>query len=451
MENNNNFTNMKVSDLKKYCKQQNIPGYSKLNKTQLLEIIESSVPLEEVKVVGEKTLKLKKKKINPNELKFIDLFCGIGGFHIALKKLGAECVLACDIDTKCRETYLENFGMEPEKDVKKIDEKAMVDFDIICGGFPCQPFSNGGKKKSFEDDRGLLFDEIIRIAKHKKPRFMFLENVKHILKVSDGKVLKYIKQKIKDTGYQLQIFKMSPHNYGIPQQRERIYFVCVRNDIYNDSDIVLSGENRNLTIDDIIKDDNHEYKIKGDIKEVLDAWNEIIQQFEVGQKMSPTILMHDYFKNYTDEEFLELADWRKEYMNKNKPLFEKYIHIIEPWYQKHKDVLSKREIYGKLEWQVGHIKENDSIYNYSIQLRQSGIRVKKTNYFPTLVAISQIPIYGKTQSYITPRECARLQSFPEDFILDEQDKVVYKQMGNSVNVDNVYTVINSTLKHYQLV
>ena len=100
---------------------------------------------------------------------------------------------------------------------------------------------------------------------------------------------------------------------------------------------------------------------------------------------------------------------------------------------------------------MGHIKENDSIYNYSMQFRQSGIRVKKTNYFPTLVAISQIPIYGKTQSYITPRECARLQSFPEDFILDDQDRVVYKQMGNSVNVDNVYTVINSNLKHYQLV
>ena len=132
--------------------------------------------------------------------------------------------------------------MEPVKDVKKINEKEMDDFDIICGGFPCQPFSNGGKKKSFEDDRGLLFDEIIRIAKHKKPRFMFLENVKHILKVSNGEVLKYIKQKIKDTGYQLQIFNMSPHNYGIPQQRERIYFVCVRNDIYNNSDCFIRRE-----------------------------------------------------------------------------------------------------------------------------------------------------------------------------------------------------------------
>ena len=129
-------------------------------------------------------------------------------------------------------------------------------------------------------------------------------------------------------------------------------------------------------------------------------------------------------------------------MTKNKPLLDKYKHIIEPWYTKYKDILSKREIYGKLEWQVGKIKENDSIYNYFIQLRQSGIRVKKINYFPTLVAISQIPIYGKHKSYITPRQCARLQSFPETFILDKNDKVVYKQMGNSVNVHNVYMVIH---------
>ena len=451
MEINTEINNMNVKELKQYCRDNNIDGYSKLNKSELLDLIKSKDNDDEVKILEKKIIKIKNKKRNSNQLKFVDLFCGIGGFHIALKKLGCECVLACDIDKKCRETYIENFDIEPVEDVKKINEKEMIDFDILCAGFPCQPFSNGGNKKSFKDDRGLLFDEIIRIAKYKKPRFMFLENVKHILKVSNGEVLEYIKQKIKDIGYTLQMFKMSPHDYGIPQQRERIYFVCIRNDIYNNNDINLFGENKNLTIDDIIKNNNDEYKIKGDIKEVLDAWNELIQQFEIGQKMSPTILMHDYFKNYSDEEFEGLADWRRDYITKNKPLFAKYIHIIEPWYEKYKKILNKREIYGKLEWQVGHLKENDSIYNYSIQFRQSGIRVKKTNYFPTLVAISQIPIYGKTQSYITPRECARLQSFPEDYILDESDRVVYKQMGNSVNVHNVYTVINSTLKHYQLV
>ena len=153
---------------------------------------------------------------------------------------------------------------------------------------------------------------------------------------------------------------------------------------------------------------------------------------------------------YTQAQKAELAKWKQDYMAKNIPLITKYINIIRPWYEKHKEVLSIREIYGKLEWQTGPLKKNDSIYKHFIQLRQSGIRVKKPHYFPTLVAISQIPIYGKKKRYITPRECARLQSFPESFQLDESDRVTYKQMGNSVNVYNVHTVIYSTLKHYNI-
>ena len=149
------------------------------------------------------------KKVDFSNLKFIDLFCGIGGFHQALKKLGAECVLACDIDKDCREVYKNNYGITPLSNVKDIDENTMKDFDILCAGFPCQSFSNGGKKKCFDDERGLLFDEIIRIAKVKKPKFMFLENVKHILKVSNGEVIDYIKNKIKKTGYTLQLDRKS--------------------------------------------------------------------------------------------------------------------------------------------------------------------------------------------------------------------------------------------------
>jgi DNA (cytosine-5)-methyltransferase 1 len=161
-------------------------------------------------------------------------------------------------------------------------------------------------------------------------------------------------------------------------------------------------------------------------------------------------MINDAYKNYSQEEFNNFPTWKKDYMTKNKPLLEKYSDQFKSWYLKHKDILSKREIYGKLEWQTGPIKENDSIFNHFIQIRQSGIRVKKSQYFPTLVAISQIPIYGKEKRYITPRECARLQSFPEDFILSPNDRQTYKQMGNSVNVDNVYTVINSTFQHYNL-
>ena len=388
------------------------------------------------------------------KMKFIDLFSGIGGFHQALTQLGCECVCACDIDKHARKTYENNYNIKPVNDVKDLDPTKMPDFDIICAGFPCQPFSNGGKKKTFDDERGLLFDEIIRIAKVKKPRLMFLENVKHILKVSDGEVIAYIKKKIKDVGYMLQIFQISPHQYGIPQQRERVFFVCVRNDIYNDVPIVLpeySGAPVDFTKFLEKKEDiDEKYFITGDILKVLEAWDEMIQVFEVGEKISPTILINDAYRIYTDEEFENLSFWRKDYMTKNKRIIQKYQKQFDTWYEKHKELLLKREIYGKLEWQVGKIKPNDSIFNYFIQPRQSGLRIKKAKYFPTLVAIVQTPIYGKERRHITPRECARLQSFPESFKLPENDRHSYKQFGNSVNVHNVNTVISSTFKHYSL-
>ena len=130
--------------------------------------------------------------------------------------------------------------------------------------------------------------------------------------------------------------------------------------------------------------------------------------------------------------------------------FDNSIKVVRIDFESHKEILQKREIYGKLEWQVGAIKPNDSIFNYFIQPRQSGIRVKKAQYFPTLVAIVQVPIYGKEKRYITPRECARLQSFPEDFKMDPVDKKAYKQFGNAVNVDNVKTVIKATMDHYNI-
>jgi len=434
-----NLEEMKVNELKQYCKENGIKCISGLKKINIIDKIKKH-NMKETVLVNSST----------SNIKFIDLFCGIGGFHLALKKLGGQCVLACDIDKKCRETYLKNFEIEPFSNIKDIDENTIPDFDILCGGFPCQPFSNGGKKKSFQDGRGLLFDEIMRIANYKKPKFMFLENVKHILKVSKGEVFNYIVEKIKKNGYVLQLFQVSPHKYGIPQQRERVFFVCVRNDIYNGRDIILNETMYKLSINDIIREHEDKYLIQNDIKNVLDAWNELIKKFDINDKISPTILIHDYFRKYSTDEYEKLPFWKKDYMIKNKPLLDKYKLIVTEWYNKHKDILSKREIYGKLEWQVGKIKENDDIYNYFIQIRQSGIRVKKPDYFPTLVAISQIPIYGKTKSYISPRQCARLQSFPESFILDKNDKVVYKQMGNSVNVSNVFMVIESTLNHYNL-
>ena len=174
----------------------------------------------------------------------------------------------------------------------------------------------------------------------------------------------------------------------------------------------------------------------------------MIQQFEIDEKISPTIMVNEFYNNYTDSEFAELAPWRQDYITKNKPLYKKYKHLWDHWYEENKEIIKKREIYAKLEWQVGKINNNNFLFNYFIQPRQSGIRVKKAEYFPTLVAINQTPIYGKERRYVTARESIRLQSFPEEFKLLEDDKKTYKQAGNSINLHNDNNVIESTLKEY---
>ncbi len=481
-----NFSSLSKSDLLNKCTELGVKCAKSKTKPEIISLLEShvaslSVPEKQeddgdeydsnsetdsipedtpnisdltidVNMESDSVINAKLENIRNQSYKFIDLFCGIGGFHQALHKLGGKCVLACDIDKDCRQVYKDNYGIEPVSNVKDIDENTMEDFDILCAGFPCQAFSNGGKKKCFDDERGLLFDEIVRIAKVKQPKFMFLENVKHILKVSNGEVIEYIKNKIHSIGYKLQLFQISPHNYGIPQQRERVYFICVRNDLYNEKDVELplyvGGMNFHKFLDKKEEIDE-KYFLKGDVLNVLEAWDKMVRKFEIGEKISPTIMINDAYRQYSDAEFDAFPSWKRDYITKNKPLLEKYKRDFDLWYSQNSELLQKREIYGKLEWQTGLIKDNDSIFNHFIQIRQSGIRVKKGHYFPTLVAISQIPIYGREKRYITPRECARLQSFPESFKLPKEDRKSYKQMGNSVNVDNVLTVIRSTLLHYE--
>jgi DNA (cytosine-5)-methyltransferase 1 len=282
---------------------------------------------------------------------------------------------------------------------------------------------------------------------------MFLENVKHILKIDDGNAFTHICRRINEVGYVIKpetmLFELSPHQFGIPQIRERVVFCCIREDIYDPlRDFMEVPKPTEINWDIMEKNVDIKYKINDEIIQLFNAWDEMIKIVEVGTSLSPTILCHEFNKTYTETEWNSFPDWKREYITKNRPLYEKYKTDWDVWYIKHRDILSKKEIYGKLEWQAGKKIENDSIWNYFIQMRQSGIRVKKANYFPTLVAIVQTPIYAKEQRYITPRECARLQSFPDTFILHCNDQVAYKQFGNSVNVDVIYFVISKVLDAY---
>lgn len=366
--------------------------------------------------------------------KFIDLFCGIGGFHLALKSFGGECVFASEIDKKCQKVYQDNFKITPKGDITKIEANDIPDHDVLVGGFPCQAVSNAGHKKAFDDKRGKLFDEILRIAKEKRPKIMLLENVKHIKKVKGCQVYEYIYQQLSNINYHVQDIELSPHQFGIPQLRKRVYFICLDKNKYPDTKINFTPPictPRNIFQDAVEIDEK--YNVSDEIKNVIDTWDVILKQLDVGQKFSVPILLEEFNKEY--DTFEKISDWKKTYILKNKELYEKYKFKWDSWYDINKQLLTKKAVYSKLEWQTGPLNGNDSVWDHFIQIRQSGIRVKRNDNFPTLVAIVQVPIYGKQKRYLTPRECARLQSFPDDYKLHSIDKVAYKQLGNSVNVD----------------
>jgi DNA (cytosine-5)-methyltransferase 1 len=171
------------------------------------------------------------------KLKFIDLFCGIGGFRVAMDEaclenhLLPECVFSSDIDQFCQDSYEANFGHRPAGDITKVDENDIPDHDILFAGFPCQPFSIIGQMHGFSDIRGTLFFDIARIIDRKKPKAFILENVKQLVGHDHGKTLKVILQTLRDLGYNVQYAVLNALDYGLPQKRERVIIVGHRDPI----------------------------------------------------------------------------------------------------------------------------------------------------------------------------------------------------------------------------
>ncbi|MBQ7798687.1 MAG: DNA cytosine methyltransferase [Clostridia bacterium] len=162
---------------------------------------------------------------------FIDLFAGIGGFRLALESLGAKCVYSNEWDKCAQAVYKANFGETPDGDITKVDEHKIPEHDILCAGFPCQAFSISGKQRGFEDSRGTLFFDVARIVKAKRPKIVFMENVKNFATHDNGKTLKVVKATMEELGYTFNYKVLNATNYGIPQKRERIYMVCFRKDL----------------------------------------------------------------------------------------------------------------------------------------------------------------------------------------------------------------------------
>lgn len=430
---------MNKTQLLEKCAEFGIIKCSSKNKTQLIELIQAkTVVIQPIKPV------IQTKETNSNQLKFIDLFCGIGGFHQALKILNGECVFACDIDANCRKTYEANYNLKPESDITKVDINAIPDFDVLCGGFPCQPFSKAGFQMGFDDPsgRGNLFFNICAIVHHKKPKYLILENVRNLASHDDGNTWKVIYKSLDDLGYytyELPVILNVLH-FNVPQNRERVIIMCKRKDLGPLPTLPKIPKSYKKTLTTTISNfiskettETQKYKITGKMKEVETVWNEFIDLLFKNQIAMPKFpIWSDWWDNEYEESdpfYIKYTSW----IDKNREFYNENKAILQPWLTKNR--VEKTEWKGavrKFEWQAGDLKENDSLNTMLWTARGSGIRVKQCDYIPTLVAMAMIPVYGPESRKLTPRELLRLQSFPDIFKYEE--KHIGKQVGNAVNV-----------------
>ena len=307
--------------------------------------------------------------------KFIDLFAGIGGFRMAMQNLGGKCVFTSEWDENAKKTYRANYGETPFGDITKERTKNYIpdDFDVLCAGFPCQAFSIAGKRGGFEDTRGTLFFDVAEIIKNKKPKAIFLENVKGLRNHNGGKTLATILNVLRnDLGYFVpdpQI--INAKNFGVPQNRERIYIVGFRND---------------LNINSFSYPEPYEEKVFfGEIKE---------------ENVVPT-------KYYLSTQYLQtLVSHKERHANKGNGFGYEIIQDNE---------VSNAIIVG------GMGRERNLVIDNRI-----------TDYTPTTHIKGEVNRKGIRK--MTPREWARLQGFPDNFIIPVADASAYKQFGNSVAV-----------------
>lgn len=392
---------------------------------------------------------MKKYKNKNKKFDFIDLFSGIGAFNLALTSCGGHCVLASEIDPFAIETYQENFGINSNQDITTLDAKKIPKHSVLCAGFPCQAFSSAGKKRGFNDTRGTLFFQIERILKEHKTKYIILENVKHLLKHNNGETYKTIHAKLIELGYVLteKPIVLSPNYFGVPQHRERIFILGVHKNYCNDDFLKINIPDKKqikpTNIYDILEKNvtDKKYSITPYEEKVLTAWDEFFKM--IGKKIYGFPVWFDEFgQTYSLEKF---PLWKQIYCKKCRELYLLHKTEIDEWAKKF-DVKNFKSRDRKFEWQAG--KDFNSVWDTIIQFRQSGVRCKKTDYFPALVAIVQTPIIGKLKRRITPREAARLQSFPENFKINKKEEKAYKQFGNSANVTILKYLVEQLLNKY---
>ena len=315
-------------------------------------------------------------------VRFIDLFAGIGGFHQALSRFGARCVFASEWDKHASQTYQDNYGIAPFGDITQINEADIPAHDILCAGFPCQAFSISGKQKGFDDTRGTLFFDIARITRQHRPKILLLENVKNLLRHDKGNTLTTIVSTLQDLGYVVHFSLLNASDFGLPQNRERVYFVAIRQDLPHTEFVFPCLSGQTVCLNDVLQD-NPDAKV--------------IERDDI-----------DVYKQYEPEQ-----DSTGSYILPNRPV---QIGIVNKGGQ-------GERIYHPL----GHA--------ITLSAHGGGVGAKTGLYK-----------IGETIRKLSPRECARLQGFPDTFKITASPAQAYKQFGNSVAVSVLVAIIKAMIE-----
>lgn len=405
-------------------------------------------------------------------INYIDLFAGVGGIRLGVtqaltkQNIPSKCVLSSEIDEKACETYQLNFGEHPEGDVKKIEE--IEQFDFLLAGFPCQPFSYAGKRQGFGDTRGTLFFEIERILGKYHPKAFLLENVRGLYTHDGGRTFQTIMSKLHELGYGTYDLILNSSDFGVPQNRVRLYILGILGSTPRmtlttnlgavDSHAYKKNEEKLKTVGDILEEDVAEKyycsatfeeqlrSVMGDDLTKLHGYRLI--DYRGGQSLHSWELGKKGKCSAQEIKFMNLL-----ILNRRKPIFGKHqdgkklsLEQIKTFYTDD-DIL---EVIESLK-QKGYLKEENGRFNpvcgnMSFEvfkfLDPNSISITLTSSDSNRLGVIQ----NNRPRRITPRECARLQGFPDTFIVNPSDSYAYKQFGNSVSVPVIEALVSDFLE-----
>ena len=367
-------------------------------------------------------------------MKFFDLFAGVGGFRLGMERNGHECIGSCEIDKYARETYKKNFGNYPEfNDARLIKAQDLQDFDVLTAGFPCQAWSLAGFRKGFEDSRGDLFFQIVRLAREKQPQILFLENVKGLLSHDKGASFREMLSTLDEVGYDIQ-WQVINSKYFVPQNRERIFIIGYLRGSGRRKILPL-GFNRGE-----YSEQQPELKQVGNIdtKGHNSIWGRVYDTSGIavninanggGMGAKTGLYVDKLWKAYNEKN----VDNKIKVLGNKNPSGRGQSGIIYDSNGLSPTLQAGTGEHQNSQGYIAVVKDHDEFR----KLKDDKSTMVGANYFKGADNHGQRTLVQKGMRVrrLTPLECERLQGFPDNWTKGLSDTQRYKQIGNAVTVD----------------